>query len=289
MPNGVIIRGQRTRPSGKPVIHFVHGTGFSGLTYWPMLSQLTDYYDLFIHDIQGHGNSDAGRCFYGWDNNALFTSLVWNSFAKDYPNVPVIGVGHSFGGVLTALMAAENPNSFHSLILLDPVIFSQKMLIGMKVFKFLRLKSPNPLAHRARKRKNGWESHCAAISYFKERGIFKNWDDSALQAHIIHSLYEQETTLLKLKCPPSIEAEVFASFPNNLWAALKKLNVPTHIIHGQQSYPFIKHSTSRLQKLNRLVSSQIVSGGHCFMQENPLGIAQIILTRLTDSFPKVIK
>ena len=37
---GCTIRGEHSLPSGKPVIHFLHGTGYCGRSYWPMLQSL---------------------------------------------------------------------------------------------------------------------------------------------------------------------------------------------------------------------------------------------------------
>lgn len=276
LANGVTLRGQRTRPSGKPVVHFLHGNGFCGLSYWPMLSHLVQDFDLFIHDIQGHGDSDHGDCFWGWNENAEIAAEVLQSFSSDYNSVEVFGAGHSLGGVLTALAGAQVPLLFSRVILLDPVIFSPQMIMGMQLFKFLRLKNPNPLAKKALKRRNQWLSRCEAMSDFNGRGIFKGWDDAALRAHVEHALCEQGSELISLKCAPEREAEIFSSFPRRLWSALKQLKCPALIIYGNQTYPFVKHSVHRLHRLNSQVEFQELKGGHCFMQEYPQVTASAI-------------
>ena len=53
LPTGFTVRGHYTLPTGKPVIHFIHGNGFCGLTFEQLLAEFQDDYDLFISDGQG--------------------------------------------------------------------------------------------------------------------------------------------------------------------------------------------------------------------------------------------
>ncbi len=281
LDNGVTIRGQRTLARGKPVLHFIHGTGFCGLSYWPFLAYLIDDYDLFIHDIQGHGDSDEGEHFWGWNENARVCIKVWQAFAKEYKGQKIIGMGHSFGGVLTALIGAKVNPIFDGLILLDPVFFTKPMLLGVNLIKLLNLPISPPLAKKARKRKNSWQSQQEAKQYFTNRGVFKGWNSSAVDAYVEHALHKPVSNELKLKCSPKREAEVFSSFPSKLWPALKQLNIPTHILYGQDSYGFVLKATVRLKRLNSQVYCDEIAGGHCFMQEEPKQAADHLLTILS--------
>ena len=47
------------------MLHFLHGNGLSSLTYAPMLRHLSEHFDLFLSDVQGHGDSDHGSRFRG--------------------------------------------------------------------------------------------------------------------------------------------------------------------------------------------------------------------------------
>ena len=55
---GFTLRGWRSEPSGKPLLHFLHGNGFCGRAYEPMLRHLARDFDLWLCDVQGHGDSD---------------------------------------------------------------------------------------------------------------------------------------------------------------------------------------------------------------------------------------
>ena len=66
----LFLRGREYIRGERPLLHFVHGNGFSGMTYWPLLGRLHDHYDLCLHDTQGHGHSDDGARFPGWNATA---------------------------------------------------------------------------------------------------------------------------------------------------------------------------------------------------------------------------
>ena len=54
---GFTLRGYYTPATGKPVIHFIHGNGFCGLTYEHLLAHLQQDFDLFISGPFGQGSS----------------------------------------------------------------------------------------------------------------------------------------------------------------------------------------------------------------------------------------
>ena len=133
---GFRIRGWRTQFSGKPLINFLHGNGFSSLTYLPMLKLLLKDFDLIMTDLPGHGDSDAGRPFSPWNGSAKCALDVLNYFSEQLPSsTKIYGLGHSYGGVLTGLIAGKEQQRFDKCMLMDPVIFSRKMLKAMKPLK----------------------------------------------------------------------------------------------------------------------------------------------------------
>ncbi|RMF17442.1 MAG: alpha/beta hydrolase [Gammaproteobacteria bacterium] len=266
---GFVLRGWRTVPRGLPVIHFVHGNGYCGRVYSPFLEALVPHYDLFLSDVQGHGDSDLGPRFLGWHGNARVTMQVWTHFAEDYAHVPVIGMGHSFGGILTLLMASENPSLFDRLVLLDPVMFPPAMLGVMRFTETLGLYKRNQLAQRARQRGRIWPHRAAAWDYFHQRGIFRGWDDRALTAYIDHALKPTQDGQLTLKCPPEREAEIFSSCPAGLWKAVRRLQTTTDILYGEGTYPFVPRGVAHAKRRNPHIHAEVVPGHHCFMQEFP--------------------
>ncbi|NIE78529.1 alpha/beta hydrolase [Pantoea sp. Ap-967] len=264
---GFTLRGWRTPASGKPLLHFLHGNGFCCLAYQPMLLGLGEHFDLWLCDVQGHGDSDHGGEFRGWNRTAELAVEAFEAGRHEYGDVPRYALGHSFGGVLTGLILARHPGLFQRAVLLDPVLFSRRMLGVMGAAALVGLHRKHGLARKAASRRSHWPDREAALTSLQGRGIFKGWSDAALQAYIEHALGDCGEGVV-LKCRPSREVDIFSSFPSRMWAQLASIAVPTRVLYGSRTYPFVPRSVVRLVALNAHVSARQMAGGHCFMQED---------------------
>lgn len=275
LASGLILKGWRSRPTGKPVIHFTHGNGLCCLAYEPFLAQLVQSYDLFLYDIQGHGDSDTGEQFMGWEQSAEALHDVWLTYKGKYGNVSSIGIGHSLGGVITLLRASRYPNEFSRICLLDPVLLSASMIWGARIDRFFRRTQNMPLAKQARRRRSHWANETTAYQFFCLQPFFKSWSSQSLHAYIKHglALHNKE---LRLKCSPDLEASIFESVPTKLWPAIRKLSTHTNIIYGSKTYPFIQDSISKALLQNHQITAEQVEGDHCFVQANPISMAEKI-------------
>ena len=223
---GFTLRGWHTPPSGKPLLHFLHGNGFCGRTYEPMLKCLAADFDLWLSDVQGHGDSDHGGRFHGWNRSAELALEAFSAGNGTFGAVPKYALGHSFGGVLTALELAKQPGLFQRAVLLDPVLFSPAMIGVMALSDVVGLYRRNNMASKARTRRQQWPSAQAAFDGLHQRGMFKGWTEDALWAYIEHGL-KPLGAAVELKCRPSREADIFGSYPKRLWSSLAKVQTPT--------------------------------------------------------------
>ncbi len=271
---GFTIRGERSEPSGKPVLHFVHGTGYCGRVYWPMLARVQRDFDLVTSDVQGHGDTDHGGRFHGWNRSAELALEAWHKQRRHYGAAPHFAAGHSFGGVLTALMLAQEPGQFQRAVLLDPVFFSPVMIGVAALSDVVGLYRRNTLAKKVAKRRLHWPDRAAAYANLQGRGMFKGWAPEALQAYVDFALKDSDGGGVELKCRPSREADLFGSYPRRLWATLAKVHTPLLLEYGVGSYPFVAASAKRLAGANACVQSREVAGGHCYMQEDPAAAAK---------------
>lgn len=272
---GFTLRGWYTPPTGKPLIHFLHGNGFCGRTYEPMLRLLAQDFDLWLSDIQGHGDSDRGERFLGWNRNADLALQAFLAQGQMFQNVPQFAVGHSFGGVLTALLLAGREQPFQRAVLLDPVLFSPAMLLGISMVSAAGISKLTPLAKAALKRRRHWPDRDAAFEALRGRGTYKGWTEEALRAFVDHALRDDPVKGgVKLKCPPSREADIFSSGPDRLWSSVGRIRVPTLILHGQDSMPFVGPSAMQAASINDHIEARQVEGGHCFMQQDPIAAAE---------------
>jgi pimeloyl-ACP methyl ester carboxylesterase len=137
----------------------------------------------------------------------------------------------------------------------------------------------NSMASKARSRRRQWLSPQAAFDGLHQRGMFKGWTEAALWAFVEHALKPVEAGV-ELKCRPSREADIFGSYPKRLWSSLAKVQTPTQVIYGEQTYPFVATSVARWAGQNPHISGQSMPGGHCFMQQYPEQAAQRVVAFL---------
>jgi pimeloyl-ACP methyl ester carboxylesterase len=200
------------------------------------------------------------------------------------PDVPVFGLGHSFGGVLTALMASGAPGLFQRTVLLDPVIYTPAVNTMMGLLEATRLQGLLPLVRATHRRRTQWASRREAFERLRGRGVFADWQDAALQAYVDHALHEDGSGA-RLKCPTHIEAAIFGSRPQRLWPTLERLTVPTLLLHGDRTLPFVAPSARRLARRRSNVRVESLRGSHCFMLAAPETTAERVARFLADDMP----
>ncbi|MDY6942300.1 MAG: alpha/beta hydrolase [Pseudomonadota bacterium] len=260
--NSVIIRGIHRFHPERPTIHFLPGTGFCGLMYWPYLRHFTSRYGIFTQDYQGHGDSDNGEEFAGWDGNLRRCKEVIEKQLANENHLPLIGMGHSYGGVMTALLAADHPEWFSALVLLDPILLPEEWIKGNDG-------SPSPMTLSTLRRRTQWASKTEAEAYFSSKPTFKNWHPDALCSLVDHLLEAHPDGRRTLKCPPEMEAPIYSDPLTTLWDALRRLRVPTVIVYGDRTIPTIPPGAQKAAAENPMIQCARIRGSHNFMQEEP--------------------
>ncbi len=235
-----------------------------------MLQALSQSFDHWLSDVQGHGDSEVGGRFVGWNECASLAVQALEQHQQAFSKVAKFAVGHSFGGVLTGLILADHPRLFQRAVLLDPVLFPPSMALAGVLANSMRVSRFLPLARASRKRRAHWPSKQAAMEALHERGTYKGWTPSAMQAFAEHALRPADDgNGVVLKCPPSREAEIFSCVPKGMWKKLNQVATPTLVLHGNRTFPFIAPSAMRWSASNLYVTTREVAGNHCFMQCEP--------------------
>ena len=264
---GPTLRGRITGEGG-PLIHFLHGNGFCGGVYWPMLERLLPGHRLFTHDLEGHGDSDAPAHYSG--TGALIRRIP-QVIAQQQLGTGLIGIGHSFGGALTLAVAARHPGLFKALVLLDPILLPPPLWWW---FGFSDRIGRNPMSNGARRRRERWVSREEAAQRLRDRGIYAGWSAEAHECFIEYATRDADGERA-LCCPREIEAAIFAQ-PVYPWKALPRIEVPVLFLRGAQSYPFFAWTERLVRRHNPRVRLQQLPGGHCFIQEDPAATAQAV-------------
>ena len=128
----------------------------------------------------------------------------------------------------------------------------------------------NTLATQARRRRHRWPDRAAAFANLHQRGMFRGWTDAALQAYVDAALRDTADGQVELKCRPEREAEIFGSYPRQLWSTLRQVQTPVTVLYGSSSFPFVAESVRRWQAVNTAIHSEQLPGSHCFMQQAPV-------------------
>jgi len=269
---GPTLRGRRA-DGGNATLHFLPGNGFCGGVYWPFLKRfLPDRssapahargYGLFLHDIEGHGDSDAPAHFSGIGAVARRVPLVMQEQGLRDGRT-LIGMGHSFGAAMTLKVAADNPGLFKALVLLDPIVFPGPVWLGARMLSALGL---HPMTKGALRRRREWASRQEALERLRGRGIYEGWTEEALECFVEYATADADGSRV-LRCPPELEAEIYGR-PVYPWPSFRKVQVPVLFLYGASSYPFFPAAERLARRHNPRVRGATSPGRHCFMLEDP--------------------
>lgn len=106
---------QQTRPRA----HFYGGNGFTVGAYSPLLQALAGHFSFSALAMRGYWyDKPSARCLTRAQDADMLIE-----FLEKTQDAPIIGIGHSQGA--TAIAAAERPDLFSQLYLIEPVTFTK--------------------------------------------------------------------------------------------------------------------------------------------------------------------
>lgn len=254
----------------KNIIHFSHANGFPGSTYKQLLTMLEPQYDVHYIDIVGMDKK------YPVTNNwNLLVDQLINYIHNNYTQ-PIIGLGHSLGGLISLFAANRQPQLFKKVIMLDsPIIHPFKAWIFKQLKGYGLSHYVTPGGKGIITRRQEWANKKTAYQYFKTRRSFANFNDDCLQDIVNFGTIANPSGGRTLKIPPLLEAKIFKTFPDN-YHELKSNVVPTHAIIGQES-DFVGKCDRHIMCKNYNVQLHSTPGGHFFPFEFPKQTANKIL------------
>lgn len=252
----------------KDIIHFAHANGFPAKTYSKLFSFLEDDYE--INYLARHAHNPKFPVTDGWER--LRDEL--RDEIKNRYQQPIIGIGHSLGGILHFLVAVENPELYQQIILLDAPIISRLSSFGIKFLKLIKQMDKSPLVKTTRFRRAVWQNKAEAFEHFKRKEKFEKFDEDVLRDYIEHGTIEIENGV-ELIFNPRIEAKIYQTLPHNLPKLRGKLNVPAAYIGGTHSREAKMARISFMRK-HFPFDFRFIEGSHLFPLEKPVETAEII-------------
>jgi pimeloyl-ACP methyl ester carboxylesterase len=250
------------------MIFFAHANGFPAKTYTKLFSLLEDEFEIGFIEKIGHNPK-----FPVTDNWDCLKNELREEIEKRYSQ-PIIGIGHSLGGILHLLVAIEKPELYQRIILLDAPIISRFSSYGLRVLKVTGLIDRYSPSQITRFRRNLWTSRAEVFEHFKKKPKFDVFDEEVLRDYAEHATIKTEKGF-ELLFKPSIEAEIYRTIPHRLPALRGKLKVPTAYIGGTNSREARLAKLSFMQK-NFQIKFNFIEGSHLFPFEKPAETALII-------------
>ncbi|MCZ7537709.1 MAG: alpha/beta fold hydrolase [Acidimicrobiia bacterium] len=116
-----------------PLALLHHANGFCAATWGVVAERLRPHWRVIAIDARGHGNSSRpqGNAAYQWRELTRDWLAVtrWALHSAKRSAVDLV-VGNSLGGAVALLAAAERPDWYRRLVLLDPVALPRRLFGG---------------------------------------------------------------------------------------------------------------------------------------------------------------
>ena len=256
-----------------PIVFF-HGNSFPASTYRVLFKHLRAR-GFSVKAIEKLGHDPRHPVDNNWrgmvDQVAEFTHAQVDKLGQ-----PVWMVGHSLGGFLSLMAAAQHPELVRGVLLLDSPILGgwRSTALGMiKGAQLVGSVSPGAVSH---KRRNSWPSAEAALEHFRHKKAFVHWDEEVLQDYINHGTVDHEGKRV-LAFDREIETQIYNTIPDNLDRLFKRhpLKCPVSFIGGRQSVEMRRVGMSMTEKLTK-GRTMMLDGSHLFPMEKPLATAAAI-------------
>ena len=252
----------------KPKIHFSHANSYPAGTYRRYFEYLGE--DFEVQALDMHAHNPAFPVDDGW--RGLVDELI-AELERRYSE-PVILVGHSLGGMLSILAAAQRPDLARCVVMLDsPVVSGWRAFLWRIVKRLGREDRYSPSKFSVRRR-NLWPDESAAYEHFASKNIFAAWAPGVLQDYMLHGLAPHPEGV-QLRFSREIETAVYRTLPHHVGRVLSKgLKVPVAYIAGEDSE---ENRLAGLEATKALVGEhfRMVPGGHLFPMEDPALAAQV--------------
>lgn len=243
-----------------PTLMFAHANGFPGRSYRSLLEPLKQHFRVQPVDrLAHHPDFPVG---HNW-------LALRDEYLEGLAQIegPVIGVGHSMGGVITAMAAREAPQRFSAVIMLDPPLMLGIDALAIRAAKLLGMVDRVTPAGKTLGRRRQWKSREEMRSHLQRKGLFRHFTEDALDDYIAGGTQDLDDGSVVLRYDPDIEVEVFRHIPHHLDSLPQELWVPVGVIAGVDSDLLNKSRRRRFKR--RGIPLKEVPGSHMFPMEQP--------------------
>ncbi len=255
------------------MIHFAHGNGFPASCYRQFLEPLRSEHEVITVDMIGHDPS------YPITENWPYLVKELTDNIKSHSSQPVIGLGHSFGGVLTLMAAHQAPQLFKKVIMLDSPVFGFRKSALLRLIKQLNLVNLVTPSRRIAKRLSTWPNKDSLRTYLLSKSLYSQLDPLCLEDYIRYGISEESDGSYRLRFDRTKESLIFKTVPHNIYRCFTQQKQDVLLIYGTSSDMISKRE---LRKMSQHYAFAVKScpGGHMFPLEVPKQAADLVLQSL---------
>jgi len=249
---------------------FVHANGFPSPSYVSFFDALQKH----EHEID-HIEKVALNAEFPVTNNWSHLVHELEREIESRHDAPVVGIGHSLGGMLSFLLAQKRPDLYSHLILLDPPVINGWQNSIWWLSKKLGFSDRFTPAGASKKRRTHFASREQAYQNLRGKRLFKDFTEASFKAYIEHGLVETDDGQVTLVIDLETELALFRTAPDDLWRYRKPLPMPGLYLTAKASEFASKPFAARLAKTAGM-DYKVLEGGHLFPQEYPEETARVV-------------
>ncbi len=265
-------------PAGQPLVLFFHGNSFPASTYNVMLDALRQR-GMKVQALEKIGHNPAYPVTSNWPHLVEEVHAFAKPLTEEHPG-PVVLVGHSLGGMLSLMLAAQYPALANAVVMVDAPAVGGLQAKVLQLSKTLSLNEKFSPGAISSKRRNAWQSLEEVRAHFASKKIFAKWDPQVLNDYVIHGTHEEHTeqgVQRVLSFDRNIETQIYNSVPHNLDRLLKKypLACPVSLVAARHSREMRLAGTDFTQKITK-GRIMMIDGTHLVPMEKPVVTAAAI-------------
>ncbi len=253
-------------------VHFAHANGFPTKAYQQFINTL-----LPNHRVIGMSARPL------WKNSDHTKFKTWETAADDLIRFldqqglsNIIGMGHSFGAICTAIAAKKRPDLFSKLVLIEPVILPKRIHLLIALMPIFLVKKFNPVVKRTLVRTDHWTAREKAFDQFRNKKVFAQLSDDALWDYVNSATEIAKDGAVFLKFSKEWEAQIYLTIHNS-WQIFADLEHPFLVIRGETSDTIFEETWDKLQHVNSNgIFVQLDNTGHLVPLEKPEEVAVTI-------------
>ena len=171
------------------MIVFSHANSFPASTYGVLFKSLKAR-GFAVRAVEKFGHDPSYPVSNNWPH--LVRQLLDFTRAEvDRRGGPVFLAGHSFGGFISLMAAAQAPELARGVLLIDSPILGGWRATTLGVMKSAQLVGSVSPAATSIRRRNSWPSQAAALEHFRHKKAFAHWDPQVLKDYIAHGTHDE--------------------------------------------------------------------------------------------------